>query len=99
MASKQNKKPIILVVDDTPENIDVLKGALTPQYMVRPAPNGEIALKAANVQPPPDLALLDIMMPGMDGYEVCRRLKANPATRDIPIIFVTAKSQENDELY
>ncbi|MBF0455346.1 MAG: SpoIIE family protein phosphatase [Magnetococcales bacterium] len=94
----QKKREIILVVDDTPENIDVLKGALVADYTVRPAPNGEIALKAAAVQPRPDLILLDIMMPGMDGFEVCRRLKTNPATRHIPVIFVTAKTEVADEL-
>ncbi|MBF0184063.1 MAG: SpoIIE family protein phosphatase [Magnetococcales bacterium] len=92
-------KPTILVVDDTPENIDVLKGALTPEYTVRPATSGAVALKIACIMPLPDLILLDIMMPGMDGYEVCRQLKANPVTRDIPIIFVTARNSESDELH
>ncbi|MBF0587859.1 MAG: SpoIIE family protein phosphatase [Magnetococcales bacterium] len=91
-------RPIVLIVDDTPENIDVLRGALDAHYVVRIAPNGEIALKAAHVAPHPDLVLLDIMMPGMDGYEVCRRLKSDSATQDIPIIFVTAKAEESDEL-
>ncbi|NGZ05142.1 MAG: SpoIIE family protein phosphatase [Magnetococcales bacterium] len=97
-SQKRSNKPIILVVDDIPENIDVLKGALIADYQVRPATNGKIALRAANVQPNPDLILLDIMMPGMDGYEVCRQLKADPATRDIPVIFVTAKSDVEDEV-
>ncbi|MBF0212397.1 MAG: SpoIIE family protein phosphatase [Magnetococcales bacterium] len=96
--SPRKNKPIILVVDDTPENIDVLKEALIPDFQVRPATNGAIALRAANVQPNPDLILLDVMMPGMDGYEVCQRLKADPVTREIPIIFVTAKSEVEDEL-
>ncbi|MEO5330393.1 MAG: SpoIIE family protein phosphatase [Magnetococcus sp. YQC-5] len=91
-------KPIILVVDDTPENIDVLKGALIADYVIRPAPNGKIALRAAALQPPPDLILLDIMMPGMDGYEVCRQLKADPNTQDIPVIYVTAKADVEDEV-
>ncbi|WP_193771069.1 SpoIIE family protein phosphatase [Candidatus Magnetaquicoccus inordinatus] len=91
-------KPTILVVDDTPENIDVLKGALTPEYTIRPATSGPVALKIAALSPTPDLILLDVMMPGMDGYEVCRQLKENPSTRDIPIIFVTARSSETDEL-
>ncbi|MBF0140131.1 MAG: SpoIIE family protein phosphatase [Magnetococcales bacterium] len=98
MSSVVGRRPIILVVDDTPENIDVLKGALIQEYTVRPAPNGQIALKAALVPPYPDLVLLDIMMPGMDGYEVCRRLKANKETSDIPVIFVTARSEEADEI-
>ncbi|MBF0099173.1 MAG: fused response regulator/phosphatase [Magnetococcales bacterium] len=92
-------KPTILVVDDTPENIDVLKGALTPDYTVRPATSGAIALKIATIAPIPDLILLDVMMPGMDGYEVCRQLKENPITRPIPVIFVTARSSETDELH
>ena len=98
MFSKRLLKPTILVVDDTPENIDVLKGALTPNYAIRPATSGPLALKIASINPQPDLILLDIMMPEMDGYEVCRRLKANAATQDIPIMFVTAKSGEADEL-
>jgi len=90
-------KQTILVVDDTPENIDVLNGVLHPQYKVKAALNGERALKIAGGDPKPDMILLDIMMPGMDGYEVCRQLKANPATAKIPVIFVTAKNQEEDE--
>ncbi|MBF0179184.1 MAG: SpoIIE family protein phosphatase [Magnetococcales bacterium] len=92
------RKPIILVVDDVPENIDVLKGALVTDYVVRPAPNGQVALRAAKVAPMPDLILLDIMMPDMDGYEVCRRLREDPATREIPIIFVTARTEMDSEL-
>ncbi|MBF0151796.1 MAG: SpoIIE family protein phosphatase [Magnetococcales bacterium] len=91
-------RQVVLIVDDTPENIDILKGALVDAYTVRPAPNGQIALKAAAVVPHPDIILLDVMMPGMDGYEVCRRLKGNDATKEIPVIFVTAKSEVNDEL-
>ena len=91
-------KPSILVVDDTPENLDVLKGALREHYMFRPAISGMLALKFAEMDPQPDLILLDIMMPEMDGYEVCRRLKANPKTQNIPVIFVTARSKTEDEL-
>ncbi|MBF0124388.1 MAG: response regulator [Magnetococcales bacterium] len=91
-------RPIILVVDDTPENIDVLRGALSAEYTIRPAPNGHVAMRAAAILPQPDLILLDIMMPGIDGYEVCRRLKADPATQKIPVIFVTAMSRDVDEL-
>ncbi|MBF0142945.1 MAG: SpoIIE family protein phosphatase [Magnetococcales bacterium] len=91
-------RPIILVVDDTPENIDILKGALASEYMIRPATSGEVALRAVLVEPLPDLILLDVMMPGMDGHAVCRRLKSDPKTREIPIIFVTARSGEADEL-
>jgi len=75
-------KPVILAVDDTPENLDVVKGLLVPEYTVKAAPNGTIALKIAETQPL-DLILLDIMMPEMDGYEVCRRLKSNSQTPDL----------------
>ncbi len=82
----------ILVVDDTPANLSLMTGLLRDDYKVKAAIDGEKALRIAQASPPPDLILLDIMMPGMDGYEVCRRLKADPATRDIPVIFLTAKS-------
>ena len=87
----------VLVVDDAPENVDLLDGVLNQDYKIKVAINGEKALKIAGSENPPDIILLDIEMPGMDGYEVCRRLKADPQTRDIPIIFVTAKSDESDE--
>ena len=82
-------KPIILVVDDTPENIDIMNGILKPEYKVKVALNGEKALKIAGSDKPPDLILLDIMMPEMDGYEVCRRLKNAEETAGIPVIFVS----------
>ena len=91
------ERPTILIVDDTPANITLLGDVLKPEYRTRAAINGERALKLANSGTPPDLILLDIMMPGMDGYEVCRRLKADPATRAIPVIFVTAMSEVEDE--
>jgi two-component system, HptB-dependent secretion and biofilm response regulator len=87
-----------MVVDDTPENIDVLKGVLHELYILRPAISGELALRLALVEPLPSLILLDIMMPGMDGYEVCRRLKANPLTAMIPVIFITAMSETENEV-
>ena len=90
-------KPTILVVDDTPDNIVLLCSLLGDLYKNKVATNGEKALKIASADPQPDLILLDIMMPDMDGYEVCRRLKANHKTAQIPIIFLTAKSQEGDE--
>lgn len=90
-------KQTILIVDDTPENIDLLTEALAPHYCTRAAINGEKALKIAFSGEPPDLILLDIMMPGMDGYEVCKRLKDNPGTQRIPVIFITARSDEGDE--
>ncbi|MGO9118054.1 MAG: PP2C family protein-serine/threonine phosphatase [Desulfomonilaceae bacterium] len=92
-----DRKPKILIVDDTPENIQILMGTLKDQYTIVAAINGEKALKMAVAEPRPDLILLDIMMPGMDGYEVCRRLKADEQARDIPIIFVTAKTEVSDE--
>lgn len=87
----------VLVVDDTPENIDVLVGVLKESYKVKAAINGEMALKIARAAPP-DIILLDIMMPGIDGYEVCRQLKADDQTRAIPIIFVTAKIGTEDQI-
>lgn len=87
----------ILVVDDAPENIDILNGALNKEYKIKAALNGEKALKIARAEKPPDLILLDIMMPGMDGYEVCRRLKSDSKTQDIPVIFVTSMNEVEDE--
>lgn len=87
----------VLVVDDTPENLTLMGTLLREHFMVKVANNGEKALKIALSDTPPDLVLLDIMMPEMDGYEVCRRLKANVSTRDIPIIFLTARSDPDDE--
>ena len=97
MVEESTSKATILVVDDTPDNITLLCSLLEGQYRNKVAINGEKALKIARSSPRPDLILLDIMMPGMDGYEVCRQLKADPATRDIPVIFLTAKTQEGDE--
>jgi CheY-like chemotaxis protein len=96
--SRGADRPVILAVDDTPENLDVLTGLLQPQYRVRAAVNGARALRIATSETPPDLVLLDVMMPEMDGFEVCRRLKADPATREIPVIFLTAKTETEDIL-
>lgn len=90
-------KAIILVVDDTPDNLTLMSGLLKDHYRVKVANSGERALKIAQSDSPPDLILLDIMMPEMDGYEVCRRLKADIKTRHIPIIFLTAKIEVVDE--
>ena len=87
----------VLVVDDTETNIDILVETLGDDYDVQVAMDGETAL-ASVAEDPPDLILLDIMMPEMDGYEVCRRLKADDKTRDIPVIFVTAKTEVEDEV-
>jgi putative two-component system response regulator len=92
-----NSKPTILVVDDTPDNIDLLRAVLEDDYRTKIAVNGERALKIAAGADQPDLILLDIMMPGMSGYDVCRALKADPATANIPVIFVTAMSEVADE--
>ena len=94
--SDTTEKFTVLAVDDTPENLDVVKGILSAEYIVKAATSGPMALKIAEKQPP-DLILLDIMMPGMDGYEVCRQLKENEQTRDVPIIFLTAMDQTTDE--
>ncbi len=95
--SLYSERQTILVVDDTPDNIALLSTLLKDRYKVRAANNGERALAIAASQPRPDLILLDIMMPGMDGYEVCERLKVDPHTADIPVIFLTAKVQVEDE--
>jgi putative two-component system response regulator len=91
------RKPTILVVDDTPDNLTLMSGLLKDSYKVKVAINGEKALNIAQSENPPDLILLDIMMPGMDGYEVCRRLKQDAWTTDIPVIFLTAKAEVEDE--
>ncbi|SLM27583.1 Response regulator receiver modulated diguanylate cyclase [Desulfamplus magnetovallimortis] len=89
----------ILVVDDTPTNIKVLAGALVSRYQVQVATSGKAALKILSQEQKPHLVLLDIMMPEMDGYEVCKRMKSDSATRDIPVIFVSAKTQVSDQQY
>src|SRR5210317_1720529 len=93
----QDKKATVLAVDDTPENLDVVKGILGDDYQVKVAINGHIALKIAQSQAP-DLILLDIMMPEIDGYEVCRQLKADPATAEIPVIFLSALTDTKDKV-
>jgi response regulator RpfG family c-di-GMP phosphodiesterase len=90
-------KATILVVDDTPDNLTVMSNLLKDDYRVKIATGGETALKIVASAWPPDLILLDIMMPGMDGYEVCRRLKRDPKTMSIPVIFLTAKADVEDE--
>jgi putative two-component system response regulator len=87
----------ILIVDDTPNNISVLMEILRGEYRVLAATSGANALKIARGDPPPDLILLDVMMPEMNGHEVCQRLKAESSTRKIPVIFVTAMNQVEDE--
>ncbi|MDO8311760.1 MAG: hybrid sensor histidine kinase/response regulator, partial [Sideroxyarcus sp.] len=90
-------KATILVVDDTPDNLALMNNLLKDDYQVKIAHSGEKALRIALSDSPPALILLDIMMPDMDGYEVCRRLKLDPRTRNIPVIFLTAKAEPEDE--
>lgn len=91
------QRPTVLVVDDTPANLRILTELLRADYTIRVATSGEIALTLASTLPYPDIILLDIMMPLMDGYEVCRRLKSNENTAGIPVIFVTAMTDADDE--
>jgi putative two-component system response regulator len=96
MTAPENERPTVLVVDDTPANLSLLNNLLKEQYRIKVANNGIKALELA-VAAPPDMVLLDIMMPEMDGYEVCRRLKSDPRTERIPVIFLTAKNSVEDE--
>lgn len=95
--SQANQGATLLLVDDTPSNLDVLCGILAPFYRLKLANSGERALAIVAGASKPDLILLDISMPDMDGYEVCRRLKADAATKDIPVIFCTARTDIEDE--
>jgi len=88
----------LLIVDDAVENLTVLDALLRPYYQIRVATSGEKALRIAASAPRPDLILMDVMMPGMDGYQVFDYLRADPATRDIPVIFVTAMDSAEAEL-
>jgi len=88
---------LILIVDDTPTNIGVISNASKDSYRTKIATNAETALALANAEAKPALPLLDIMMPGMDGYEVCNRLKTDPATREIPVVFLTGQTGAEDE--
>ena len=90
-------KPIVLAVDDTPANLDLLIGILSDDYRIIVATRGAKALELAAQTPQPDIILLDVMMPEMSGYEVCRTLKADPSTEAIPVIFITAKTEIEDE--
>lgn len=95
MSATQQK--LILIVDDTPLNIGAISGALKDSYKTKVATSGAKALAIASEDEKPDLILLDVMMPEMDGYEVCRRLKADPRTREIPVIFLTGQVKTDDE--
>jgi sigma-B regulation protein RsbU (phosphoserine phosphatase) len=87
----------VLLVDDAPANLQVVNSILKGTYKIQIATSGEKALKIAHQNPAPDLILLDVMMPEMDGYEVCSRLKSGADTRDIPVIFLTGQTETNDE--
>ena len=98
MAESSKPQANILIVDDTPANLNVLSTILTQQgYKVRPANNGEVALIVAQ-RAAPDLILLDIQMPGMNGFEVCKKLKEIEQTRDIPVIFISALDEVLDKV-
>ncbi len=92
-----NTSPVVLVVDDQPENLAILGELLQSRYRVKVANSGERALRVAAAQPLPDLILLDVMMPDLDGYQVLAQLRSNPLTRHIPVIFVTARDSPTDE--
>jgi putative two-component system response regulator len=91
-------QPTVLIVDDSPENLAVLNGLLQPAYRVLAATSGDRALRVAQGAPRPDLILLDVMMPGLDGYQVFERLRDGEGTRDIPVIFITALDGSEAEL-
>lgn len=99
MPSVPPKRPCLLIVDDTPANIQVLVGLLQADYELKVATRGAQALKICEQTPRLDLILLDVMMPEMDGFEVCRALRETGATRDIPIIFLTAKTEVDDVVH
>jgi len=92
------KKHTLLIIDDIIDNLMLLGEAMSPEYKIKVATSGTQGLELAVQEPLPDLILLDIMMPGMDGYEVCRRLKEDGRTRQIPVIFLSALDKESDEL-
>ena len=92
------KKHTLLIIDDIIDNLMLLGEAMSPEYKIKVATNGIQGLELAVQEPMPDMILLDIMMPGMDGYEVCRRLKAENRTKHIPVIFLSALDKESDEL-
>jgi CheY-like chemotaxis protein len=97
-ADMERRVPSVLVVDDTPANLSLLCGMLKERgYRVRPVPSGDLALDAA-WSDPPDLVLLDISMPEMDGFEVCRRLKADPRSAEIPVVFLTAHTEPTEKV-
>lgn len=97
--STKKEKPTVLIVDDMTTNLLILSDLLKDEYQIKIAKNGQKALDIVHSSDEVDIILLDIMMPDIDGYEVCRELKSNPKTKNIPIIFVTAKDNDEDEEY
>jgi sigma-B regulation protein RsbU (phosphoserine phosphatase) len=95
--TEPNQKQLILVVDDAPANLQVVRNILKDDFKIRVATSGPKALDFVKTDPPPDLILLDVVMPEMDGYEVCGILKATPQYRDIPVIFLTGQTETDDE--
>lgn len=95
--SGSTKKATILLVDDVPDNLALMSNLLKSDYRVKIASNGEKALKIMASNSPPDLILLDVVMPGMDGFEVCQRLKRDPRTMNIPVIFISVRAEDEDE--
>lgn len=91
-----SERPTVLVVDDEPFNLSLMDGILSRDYIIQTASNGQEALDLASANPP-DLILVDVMMPVMDGFEVCRHLKSNATTNHVPVIFITAKNEIKDE--
>ena len=89
--------PLVLIVDDNPENLTLIGELPQPEHAVRAANSGLRAMRLARLEPRPDLILLDVMMPEMDGYEVLQRLRDHPETRDIPVVFLTALNGSDDE--
>lgn len=89
-------KKIILIVDDSADNIQLLSGVLKEHYKVKAATRGSRALTIAQKSPSPDFILLDVVMPEMDGYEVCQQLKSNPKTMNIPVVFITGNVTDEE---
>lgn len=97
MSECSKDKPIVMIVDDSTENLKILMELLRDNYFVVPLKSGKVALEKLAQEPLPDLILLDIVMPEMDGYELCEKLKADSRTAEIPVIFITAVSEVMDD--
>ncbi|CAK6715935.1 Putative response regulator/phosphatase RpfG-like [Vibrio harveyi] len=95
----EESKPLVLIIDDTPQHIQIISNVLSDNYQVKAATNGNKGIEIALQEPRPEVILLDIVMPEVNGFEVCKKLKKNPLTRAIPIIFLTAQSNHENEQY